>query len=127
MFGLPQRKAAFARGDNDTIRMTQDGIVAKAARLVPTRWILACLDALLASTPRSCSCAATSTGKFLHQRPLAPAHRKFFRAAVEQHHPALLALLHVRFLEAADVRLRHHAVAVDAHERPGEFLLQVGE
>src|SRR3990172_3625053 len=79
MLGLPQRKATLARGNNDTIRMIQDGIsgigykmrghvpsyspnseavsaileqpFTKAARLVPTRWILACLAALFVAAP----------------------------------------------------------------------------
>jgi hypothetical protein len=46
MLGLPHGEAALARGDDDTIRMSQDSILARAARLVPTRWILACLAAL---------------------------------------------------------------------------------
>ena len=81
MLGLPQRKATLARGNNDTIRMIQDGIsgigykmrghvpsyspnseavsaileqpFTKAARLVPTRWILACLAALFVAAPAS--------------------------------------------------------------------------
>jgi thioredoxin-related protein len=51
MLGLPQGEAALARGDDDTIRMTQDWTFAGAARLVPTRSILACLAALIASAP----------------------------------------------------------------------------
>ena len=53
MLGLPQRKTALARGDNDAIRMTQDWIVAMAAHLMPTRWILACLAALFVAAPAS--------------------------------------------------------------------------
>jgi len=49
MLGLPQGKAALARGDYDAIRMTQDSISVRAARRVPTRWILACLAALFAA------------------------------------------------------------------------------
>jgi len=53
MLGLPQRKTALARGDNDAIRMTQDWIVAMAAHLMPTRWILACFAALFVAAPAS--------------------------------------------------------------------------
>src|SRR5487761_2034568 len=79
MLGLPQRKTALARGDDDTFGMTQDwnsGTCYKmrghvpsyspmseaisiilnwpftgATRLVPTRWILACLAALIVAAP----------------------------------------------------------------------------
>ena len=51
MLGLPQRKPALARGNYDAIRMIQDGISAMAAKLLPTRWILACLTALLFAAP----------------------------------------------------------------------------
>jgi thioredoxin-related protein len=51
MLGLPHGKAALARGDYDTIRMTQNSTLFRAARRVPTHWILACLAALLASAP----------------------------------------------------------------------------
>ena len=49
MLGLPQRKTALARGDNDTIGMIQNGMFTMAARLVPMHWILACLAALFAA------------------------------------------------------------------------------
>lgn len=51
MLSLPQREAALARGDNDTFGGTQIRILAKAALLVPTRRILACLVALFLAAP----------------------------------------------------------------------------
>jgi len=57
MLGLPQRKTALARGDNDTIGMIQDRTFAMAACMVPTRWILACLAALFLAAPASAQIA----------------------------------------------------------------------
>ena len=51
MLGLPQGKAALARGDDDTIRMTHDWMISRAAPLVPRLWILSCLIVLFASAP----------------------------------------------------------------------------
>jgi thioredoxin-related protein len=51
MLRLPQRKATLARGDDNTHRVIQIGIISKAAQLVPTRWILACLAALIVAAP----------------------------------------------------------------------------
>src|SRR5665647_1418757 len=86
------------------------------------------LSGTFAPAPRSRHRAQTSaSGKLFHQRPLAPAYWKFFRAPVEQHRPALLAVLDVRFLETAYARFCRQAIAVDAHEGLGEFLLQVRE
>ena len=51
MLGLPQRETALTRGDNDTIGMTQNGMLTMAARKVPTRWILAWLALLFVSAP----------------------------------------------------------------------------
>jgi thioredoxin-related protein len=49
MLGLPHGETALARGDYDTIGMTHGSNLSKTARLVPTRWILACLAALFAA------------------------------------------------------------------------------
>ena len=68
----------MARGDNDTIRMTQDSILTRAARLVPTRWILSCLAVLLASAP--------AFGQMLEARDLAADAR----IAAERRIPLLL-------------------------------------
>src|ERR1035437_10423825 len=67
MLGLPQGEAALERGDDDTIRITQDWILARAARRVPTRWILACPAGLIASAPHSRS------GTINQWRALSPA------------------------------------------------------
>jgi thioredoxin-related protein len=78
MLGLPQGEAALARGDYDTIRMTHDWMISRAARRVPTRWILACLVALFA--------AETAFAQMVEARNLAADARQ----AAERKIPLLL-------------------------------------
>src|SRR5262249_44533167 len=63
--------------------------------------------------------------QLLQRPPLAPAHRQLLGAAFQYHGPPGLAVLVGPALHATDEGARDQAVAVDAHEDPGELALEL--